>query len=240
MVINYLRLVQARAFGWIVPVLREHLAPDDVLSLGFRLMVPGWWLTMISFPLATLALAWSEPGPLSGLPTLLMGFSVLGLYMILAGKMACLLAPVGRRLVAAHWLAYLLLPVALVLNPRADDCLSPALVGASSVLFLAFVYHLARHFAWTAILGRLWLVLVAYGLALLGLLSTVGSCSPSAAVDAVALASMLLLYAGLWLYCGCLTRASRTLRQTARPLRLRSLGRDMLTALRQQFHTITD
>ena len=224
MVVQYLALLRARVF-WPGPILRAHVVPTDVLSLGFRLMVTAFRISLLSFPLMVVALACAGDSATleSGFQGVLLAVTSLSWYVILVGKLACLLAPVGRWLVAGH---LLLLPILAFCTFQAPWWL--ALVGCSS-LFLAFLSRLGTHYGWTAMLRRLRLTVAVYSLALVG--PAVSFTALSAGTkESIYLACTLLAYAGMWIYSGCLAQASRALSQSARPVRPFALCRDLAVA----------
>lgn len=226
MILSRIAIVRARhrALSSLgpLPVLREHFDRAAVLKLGFRLMTMGWLAGIVCVSSVLVAEATRNTSAHCGLGIA----AALAMYAVMAGKLACFAAPIGRRLVAAHWVLLVVFPFAVVWS--GDLAAGNALLAASSIPFLAFLYQLARHLDCGSVVSRLRWVGGLYGLALLPWLALPNTAAES---DGPAL-SALLVCAGTAVYVNCLFRLSRALPASAKPLQPRVLLKDLTHSLR--------
>lgn len=218
MILSRQAIVKAR-LDIVAAPLKAHLVPDRVLTFGMRLMAVGLKLVLASMPFSmVLSIFLGSDSPLIHLQFFVLGaLGAVGFYMMLAGKIACLAAPAGRRLIALHLLSLLITVPLMLFEP--DVWLFS--VPLSGMVFLFFFHRLASHFRWSAILGRFRRVLLFYGFSL-GCLAS-GSLLSLFSTDFGAcgyLLAFLFCYLGLWVYASCLTKAYRALAVTAKPMSL--------------------
>lgn len=214
---------------WPVRVFRHHLDSRELLKLGLRLAAYGTRLALVAFVAGVCS------DYFAGLRSVCDGFiwlSVLGAYTALAGKLACLATPVGRRWVGFHWLALLLsLPAtALTGEPGGIGCWL-----ASSILFLIFFGKLVRHFRLDRTVHHFHLAL---GLYMMGAALPLFTVAMGELSETACLLSVAMLLSGLALYTRCLMQASHALPASEKPFRPSALARDLVTGCRDSWRRL--
>ena len=206
---------------WILNVLRAHLDSNDVFRLGLRLVALG--MALLALSLTLLVAGFSAK-------VLLLGNATLATLERVACilNMACFGSPIGRRLLGVHWLLMLLCgPATFQFGGAAGSCCWLA----GSVVFLAFIFQVARHFQLARTTRYVRAASFLYGSGLVPLLYL----WQDPRSDVAALTFLAIVIFGIGLYIRGLTQAVRAIPVSGKPFRPVALLKDLHLGLRNWF-----